>query len=211
MDGKTQKMYSLNMENKTYQLINFQEMANNPMMKMMDVKTDVALKPGGKTKTIVGKPTKNYLYTASIKMSFNKEMMANMAKQNGGQVPQNLPQLPSFKITGEMWVTEKVNLPPGSVAAAMTSLSAVPGMKPLMEKFRAIKGVALETTQTVEILGGQSSGQNQKTATVTEAISETALPDSLFTVPADFRKVQPMQPGMMGAGGRPGGRPAPKN
>src|SRR4051794_12697918 len=64
VDNATGKIYSLNPAEKTYNVVSFAEIGKNPLIAMMDMKTTVSLKPGGQTKTILGKRTKSYVYTA---------------------------------------------------------------------------------------------------------------------------------------------------
>src|SRR5690349_20784905 len=56
VDNALGKIYSLNPSEKTYNVISFADLGKNPLMSMMDMKTTVSLQPGGKTKTILGKP-----------------------------------------------------------------------------------------------------------------------------------------------------------
>jgi hypothetical protein len=192
-DADTQTITNINLANKTYTTALLSALSKNPMLQMLDVQTTVVVRPGGKTKTILGKLTKNYTYTAVIKMGFKKEMLDRM-KAQGGTNP--MPVLPTITITGENWVAEQVNLPPGASAASMSNLAAIPGMKPLMEKFSKIKGVPLEAAVNIDVSGGAQGGRNQKITSVATALSETPLADSLFTVPAGFTKSEPPAGGM---------------
>lgn len=200
-DADTQTITNINLANKTYTTALLSALTKNPYIQMLDVQTTVTVRPGGKTKTILGKLTKNYTYTAVIKMGIKKAMLDRMKAQGGtSSMP---PVLPTITITGENWVAEQVNLPPGAAAASLSNLAAFPGMKPLMEKFSKIKGVPLEATVSIGIAGGPQGGHNQKMISVATALSETPLDDSLFAVPAGFTKTESpaggMAPSSMGA------------
>jgi hypothetical protein len=190
------KMTMLNPTRKTYMVVSMGDM---PGMNMVDVSSSVDIKPGGKTKTILGKPAKNYVYTATIKMSLKKAALDQM--KASGRMPKQPPQLPTFVLQGENWVTEAVNLPKGAVATSLSGLNSLPGMKPIMDKFAAIKGVSLESRATITFKGGPQNMKPQTTSFAATSISETILPDALFQIPAGYTK-QEMMPGGMGR--RPG-------
>lgn len=200
------KMYLINTKEKTYQEMDMAAVANNPMIQMMDVKSNVVVKPGGKTKNILGKPAKNYLFTAKLTFSFKKEMMDKLAAQNGGKAPAQLPQLPVVSIQGENWVTDAIKLPTGTMNPANIMQAMSPGMKSLVDKLSAIKGVPLESTQTVTTTGNPMLAKMgpQVIKNVPRSLSEAPLPDSLFKVPAGYTKVvRPMgMPGRGISGGR---------
>ena len=195
VDGKGQ-ILMLNPAKKTYMVLS---LGNNPMLQMFDLSSSVDIKPGGKTKTILGKPTKNYLYTATIKMSLKKAALDQM-KARGAQMRQP-PQMPTIVLSGENWVTEAVNVPRGAVANSLSGLSAMPGMNAIMQKFATMKGVPLESKVTTTFKGGPPSLKPQTTTTLASSLSESPLSDALFQVPAGYTK-QEMTPGGMGR--RPG-------
>ncbi|GAB4458113.1 MAG: hypothetical protein OHK0029_18880 [Armatimonadaceae bacterium] len=206
-DGSKNIAYSLNTANKTYQVINFGEMTKNPAFQMMDIKSNVSLKPGGKTKTILGKPAKNYVYSATVKFTMKPEAMERIKAQSGGNATPNLEaMMPTVTITGETWVTEALSMPSGGAAGAMATLQNVPGVSDLMKKFKTIKGVPLESTQTVKVAGGMGAAnqRNVTTKTIATAISQASLPSSLFEVPKGYTKQQqPTRPAGAPGGVRP--------
>jgi hypothetical protein len=205
VDNATGKIYSLNPAEKTYNVVSFAEIGKNPLIAMMDMKTTVSLKPGGQTKTILGKPTKSYVYTAVLQMSLKKEALQRMAAMNGGAVPSKPPTIPPVTIKGVNWVTEAVKVSTGASSAAMATLSQMPGMKALAEKFSSVRGVPLEQEVTVISAGGPQGSVDQTSITKATRIDESPLPDSLFKVPPGYREVpRPVMPGM-GRGAGPGG------
>jgi hypothetical protein len=211
VDNALGKIYSLNPSEKTYNVISFADLGKNPLMSMMDMKTTVSLQPGGKTKTILGKPAKSYTYTAVLQMSLKKEALQRMAGMNGGTAPSKPPTIPPVTIKGVSWVTEAVKVSAGASSAALATLSQMPGMKVLAEKLGSVRGVPLEQEMTVVASGGPQGNVKQTSVTKATAIDESPLPDSLFKVPAGYREVsRPMMPGM-GGGPAPGGmrRPSP--
>ena len=208
-DGKTNMVTTLSPASKTYTVASVAAPAANPMMAMMDVKTTATLKPGGKTKTIAGKPAKNYVWQANIAMG-----MKPSAKQNANSQMPSGP-LVTIQMNGEQWTTDAVKLPAGSKSMVMSMMSgpakAIPGLSPLMDKFAQIKGLPLSATLTqafkqsaaMMAMGGAKSNVPPKPITVTTnvlSLSEKPLTDTLFAVPAGYQKVAiktPMMPGAM--------------
>jgi hypothetical protein len=202
------KIITLNTAKKTYSEMSFSDMMNNPYMRMVDLKTSVNLKPGGKKKIIVGKPAKNYVYTATIQMSLSQEALKQMKGRSQGAAP---PPLPTIVMEGEQWVTESVQVPAKAVANSMSALASLPGMKNLMDKLASIKGLPLESRITMTFKGGPPNARNMKpqvTSSVASSLSEAPLSDSLFKIPADYTKQAAGGfPGMGGA--MPAGRARP--
>jgi hypothetical protein len=199
------KIITLNPAKKTYSEMSPAEMLNNPYMRMVDLKTSVNLKPGGKKKTIVGKVAKNYIYTATIQMSLSQAAL-NQMKGRGG-APSAPPKLPTIVMEGEQWVTESVQVPAKAVSNSMSAMASLPGMKNLMDKLASIKGLPLESRITMTFKGGPPNAQNMKpqvTTSVASSLSEAPLSDALFKVPAGYTKQAGMgMPGMPMPAGRP--------
>ena len=198
-DGKTNTVTTLSPASKTYTVASMAAPAANPMMAMMDVKTTATLKPGGKTKTIAGKPAKNYVWQANIAMG-----MKPSAKQNANSQMPSGP-LVTIQMNGEQWTTDAVKLPAGSKSLVMSMMSgpakAIPGLSPLMDKFAQIKGLPLSATLTqafkqsaaMMAMGGARSNVPPKPITVTTnvlSLSEKPLAATLFAVPAGYQKVR---------------------
>ena len=74
---------------------------------MIDVKMDTSVKPGGKTRTILGKPARNYVFSMSMQMSFKQ---GHGPKAPTGDRPATLPV---FTLKGESWTTDALPVPPG--------------------------------------------------------------------------------------------------
>jgi len=203
VDRAAGKIYSLNPAQKTYSVLSLSDLGKNPMIAMMDMKTTVSLKPGGQTKTILGKPAKNYVYTAVLQMSLKKEALQRMQAMNASNsaTTPKPPTIPPVTIKGVSWVTEAVKAPSGaSSSTAMATLSQIPGMKALVEQFSSIHGVPLE--QEMNVTTTAQGGINQTRITKATTIDEKPLPDSLFTIPADYHQMtRSMMPGMPAGGG----------
>jgi hypothetical protein len=77
-------------------------------------------------------------------------------------------------------------------------MNAMPNFRKIAQKFSIIKGVSLESNVTTNV-----AGRVQTSKTVATTISQSALSDSLFSVPPVGYKLQPLGAGMGGM--RPGG------
>lgn len=214
-DGDSGKMYSLNPARKTYTVVSMA--GANPMMNLFDFKTDVTIKPGGKTKTVLGKPAKNYLYTVTINMAMKKGAMEQMmgaapgVRSGASAPPPKAPPLPTVIVQGENWVTESVALPAGAGSGSFAALAQqVPGMRGALQKLANMKGLPLETRITTTVKGGPPNMPSRARSgngfsTVATSLSEAPLPDSLFRVPADYKEApRQARPGGMPGSPRPG-------
>jgi len=213
-DAATDKLYTLDASAKTYTVTSIRatQDAINPMMANMQMETVARVTPGGKTKTIMGKPARNYTWTASIAMKMKNGAMPKNSGANGlGAAPPAAPMM-TISLRGEQWTTDAVKLParPGSTStsALMANLgNRMPGMKPLMTEMAKVKGLPLESTTTQSFSGMAMPGAPQKpivTTTKAVSVSEAPLPASLFSVPAGYKMVKAATPGAMGGGRRAG-------
>lgn len=214
-DGATivtpERVYLIDDAKKTYQAVSKAKMADtaNPFLAMLQMKTDAKAIPGGKTQVILGKPARNWIVTATVRMTL--PAMGALGGQDGATAK---PQTMTIRVRTEMWVTEAVDI--GAGAAAMGMGDAAPGagfMKPMVDKMKEIKGLPLRVTMTQTMEGAMMpAAMKSKPVTIrTEVVSidEKPLPASLFLPPKGYRQVPytpPMMPGMPG-GGMPGGRP----
>lgn len=209
------RTYLINPEKKTYSVVSNSklESTGNPMAEqfnqMVDVKLDVSVKPGGKTRTIMGKPAKNYLYKMTMRMSFKP---GSGPKNAAGTGPMRLPVI---QTSGETWTTEALPSPPKSVAAmnpgaALRSMGMLGGTaKKAADSFQKIKGFPLESTATQKFSGGNIPGMDGKDRNMVVKMSvadlkTTPLDAGLFAAPKGFRQVPyepPTLPGMSGMGG----------
>lgn len=211
-DSQANTVTTINPAQKTYTVTSLSALAMNPMMAALDIKTTATMKPGGKTQTILGKPSKNYLWQATITMG----MKPNANPGGGGAAGAGkMPTGPLFimKMNGEQWTTEAVKLPSVGGKALLPGLMSgparmMPGLAPLLNKLSGMKGLPLSSTVTQTFtqgaamagMGGAGAGQIPKEPFVTRtqvmSISEAPLPDSLFAPPAGFRKVENKMPGI---------------
>lgn len=179
---------------------------------MIDVKMDTSVKPGGKARTILGKPARNYIFSMSMKMSF-KPGSGPKAPSGDGNRAMTLPVL---KLTGESWTTDALPVPAGLIksagAGAVFSRLGMLG-SPVQKSaaaFDSMKGFPLETTLS-QSMSGMPKGQKapkESDRTVKFAVvslKTDALPDSLFLPPKGFKQVPYSAPSMpmggMGGGG----------
>ena len=177
---------------------------------MIDVKMDASVKPGGKTRTILGKPARNYVFSMSMRMSFKP---GSGPKAPTGDRPATLPV---FTLKGESWTTDALPVPPGLLksagAGAMFSRLGMLGSS--VEKsaaaFDTMKGFPLETTMTQGMSGmpkGQKSPKESDRTVKFSVVSlkTDALSDALFLPPKGFKQVPYSAPtlpmGNMGGGG----------
>jgi hypothetical protein len=215
-DGASGTIYTLNATRKTYMVTKLSDAGNAAgMMGMMDFKSTGAVKPGGKTRVIAGKPAKNYLWTAKVTVS--PKPGANPGGAGAGMKPG--AAFMTMNMKGETWTTEAVKLP-GALPAnlrMMGGMAQATGLKDLTQTLSKMKGLPLEgvTTQEMQMnMGGMGGAPGQKTGaqpmsmtvkTQTVSLSEAPLPASLFAVPAGYTKVTAPAPGQrpMGAPGAP--------
>jgi hypothetical protein len=178
-------------------------MAANPMLAMIKMDTTaVDVKSGGQSKTIAGKAAKNYKVSATLKMGMEggDDAMASM--------------FPTVLVKNEQWVTEGIALPISVVkdSAEQYTKNLPPffqkGLKPYIDKMGTIQGFPLASTVIMEFVFANGSPgipgiPKEPIVTTTEVkeISEAPLDDALFTVPSDYKKVEPPTPGAIPGGG----------
>jgi hypothetical protein len=218
-DAATDTTTILNPADKTYTVNASKKRVDQvkPFLSMFKVSVDGGVTPGAATKTIAGLPARNYRVNLQMKMGMSGNAPAGATAGT----------LFSMKMAGEQWASSAVSLPTRVQTQMATSgLRALGGMMPGMEKMAArmtaIKGLPLSSRMTITMTtppgmgaammggGGPAAGGKAgpiviTTITDTRSVSRKPLPDSLFTVPAGYREVQPNVPGR---GGMPGGRPA---
>jgi len=209
-DCATSTIYLINPKDKTYSTMDLQKImdmaGSNPMMAGMKFETTAEVMPTTHTEIIAGRKAQEYLYTVSMKIT-REGMDSSM--------------MPAMKMSGEEWVTSSLAFP-AKCKRMQQFARQMPGMmgnsmKALADKMSVIKGYPLRNTISMSMGGGPSQMPRKPITTVTEvkSIVEVPLPNSLFVVPADYKKTESpmMGPGMGGPGmGRPGrpGMPMPR-
>lgn len=188
------RLLLLNAAKKSYQAIPMDSAAANPMAAMMDIKADVSLKPGTKTKTILGKSAKQYLLTITMNLGVKPGMLP--PKEDGTKA--ELPKIPPMTSKSEIWAVEFPGVSAKSTSA-MERLASLPGLKGIQEKLQQIKGLGLETTMTQDLMG-----RTMTLRTTTTSLSEATLPASLFEIPKGWKQVPFDPPSMPGGFGMPG-------
>ncbi len=218
-DAATDTTTTLNPANKTYTVNASKKMLDQvkPFLSMFQVSVTGGVTPGAATKTIAGLPARNYRVNLQMKMG-----MSGSAPGAGGGTPAGT--LFSMKMAGEQWASSAVSLP-ARVQTQMTTSGLralggrMPGMEKMAGKMTVVKGLPLSSRMTITMItpqgmgavmggGGPSGGKSGPivitTITDTKSVSRKPLPDSLFSVPAGYREVQPSTPGR---GGMPGDGP----
>ncbi|HVK03897.1 MAG TPA: hypothetical protein VM490_10490 [Armatimonadaceae bacterium] len=201
--------YVLDGKKKTYYVTSMKDAmaaaASNPFLAMVKFDTSVDLKPGDKTKEIAGKKASLYNYTAVIKMSMDGS-------------PELAAMLPTITLQGEQWTTEDFALPANCAkmrgGQMLRSMRATlgKGAQDIADKLATMKGSPLSSKVVVTVKANADLPGVPKdpivTTTEVTSVSEEALADALFAVPADYKKVDP--PAAPGPGGFPGaGAPPP--
>jgi hypothetical protein len=206
-DGETGMTTILDPAKKTFYVSDPAEVAKamsaNPVMSMVKIETtSVDVKAGGQSKSIAGKSAKNYKVSANMKMGMEggDDAMAAM--------------FPTVIIKNEQWTTEGITLPLSVVKfnAEQYTKNLPPffqkGLKPYIDKVGTIQGFPLASTVTMEFVFANGSPglpgipkDPSVTTTEVKEISEAPLDDALFTVPSDYKKVEPPTPGALPGGG----------
>ena len=175
--------------------------AGNPLMSMFKIDGKATVTPTALKKTLLGREVSQYTIAATLNLSMN-----------GGD-PSMASMFPTINLTGRQWTTESIKtLPTAGLmpAGLFTGSLPIPGfdsVKSLASEMGKIKGFPLETGATVTfvfpkdspligMVGDTLPSKVTFQSTVT-AISEAALPDDLFTVPAGYKQVDsPKAPGI---------------
>lgn len=202
-DFNAGKILTLNVAKKTYTELSLTDLGanldTNPMLKMFKVNASADVKPGGETKAIAGRPSKNYKYTLTFKMEATDPQMAAF-----------LSGL-TTTVTGEQWVTETLTIPTDATSLARNKMLkqlpvSVKDLEQVGAQMGIMKGFPLSSITTVKIdlpeqlkamMASQGGGKtNEPIVSVTEvtSISEDPLDDALFTVPAGYKKVEAPRP-----------------
>jgi hypothetical protein len=198
---------------KTYSIVVNEKLGQmgGPMLEqfrqMIDIKMDTRVKPGGKSRTILGKPARNYVFTMSMQMNFKPG--------SGPKAPtgDRAIQLPVLSLKGETWTTDAVSLAPSILksAGAGAIFSRLGMLGSSVEKsaaaFESMKGFPLETTMTQSMTGmpkGQKGGEARKVTFSVVSLKTDTLPDSLFQPPKGFKQI-PYSAPSMGMGNLGGG------
>ncbi|MBC8140861.1 MAG: hypothetical protein H7Y38_05410 [Armatimonadetes bacterium] len=195
-DGATDTTLYLNPKTKTYfEQVGQAAAVENKMMDMVKFSGEATVTETGEEKVIAGKPARHYKYSINLTLS-PKDANAPAALASF---------LPSQIITGDLWTTD---IPGADLAKRQRStaiLKALPpgsaeGLKPVVDKMGSIKGISLDGTQTARTIysaaalaqsGETTSPPPLVTQTQTTRISEDALPDSYFSLPNGYKKVDP--------------------
>jgi hypothetical protein len=198
-DGAADRVYALDSAAKTYMelpLKDFGALGANPAAAaMLTFDTTADVKDTGENKSLAGKASHRYAYTATIKMGL-------------GANPSMSSLLPTVKLEGEQWTTEAITVPPGyarlnaivGVGAMRRALGK--GLDPLTDKLTTIKGVPLSSRETTTFVfadpnspfAAQAPKNPVVKTTEVTSVSEAPIGDDLFALPADYKKVETPAP-----------------
>lgn len=213
-DGE--RVFFLNPGARTFSATTVRKMAEttNPLVARLDFRTEAVVRPGGKTKTILGKPAKNYRFTVTMKLA------TRPAPGDGGTTSARIA-LPTIVIQGEQWTTEAIPVAGrgvGAVPGVLRNLVSLSGQEALVARFATVRGfpLALTLRQSIRWEGKPPGkempslpGQGDRLPVIRMtpvSLKEGPLPDSLFQVPDGYRQVPFEGPAL--PGGVPGGLPA---
>lgn len=206
------RTWLINNENKTYSVVANQKLqsATNPMMEqfnqMIDVSMSASVKPGGKTRTILGKSARNYLFSVEVKMKFKPGSGPKNARGDAAM------RLPAMQAKGEIWTTDTLPTPPrgGQDPAAMFRNFEMlgPSGRAASAAFAKVKGFPLETilsqiTSKSSLPGEEKGGKTSVKMSVV-SLKTDPIADSVFAPPKGFKQVPyepPTLPDMSGGGG----------
>jgi hypothetical protein len=202
-DCASDTVYTLNTTDKTYTVSTLAKSVaadtagSNPLLSLLKIETSgVALTPQKLVKNIAGKSASSYTFGMTLKMRPADPSLSEM-----------IPNLVTT-IKGEQWVSESIAAPAACERMAKSSfMNALPiptalagtGLKTLSEKMALIKGTPLSSRIEVTIKPGDGKAPDVNVLPIpkdpiivvseVKSISEDTLADSLFTVPADYKKV----------------------
>jgi hypothetical protein len=205
-DTATDRSLILDNEKKTYYLTStkrMQEMVKESplggMLSKVKTTTTVDVKPGGQSKTILGKPAQNYKYTLVIKMDMTG-MMEMIPEKERKNMPKGGMKM-SVSSSGEVWTTTAVSLP--NPSAFNKGFAAMQGggfggdaTEQIAEKMSQIKGFTLLAIQKIGVpdmpVGKDGKKPPSSAMTVRQeviSLKEDPLPDSLFVAPKGYKQV----------------------
>lgn len=216
-DGTRDVTYTLDSDAKTYTeakgLLNAAFGDDKDFLSFLSgIKADskTVVEPGKQTRTIAGQKTRNYHYISLFTFDVTPEYFATQSSDDKEKIRAILPI--TVTVDGEEWTAE--NLRAGSesnmrrATKEMGSFAALfpntgIALQNYVKQMAAIKGIRLLSTRTTTItlpqggsaamLAGLSPNAipigPTKTTEETKAISTAKLDDALFTVPADYKKV----------------------
>jgi len=202
-DNEAGTLTKLDLKKKTYSTIKLAELSKsaegqaNPLLEMFEMKVKADVKAGGHEKVMAGKKASDWLWTATIGMAMK-----------GGDGGAEGTEVANISIEGEQWTSEEVKAPTAKTPTAGLPGLSGPGlggmmgmmmknaqMKAVTEKMSVIKGFPLTMSMKMTIKSPFAEAQGldvSKPIVVTNettTLSEEDLPDTLFTVPAGFKKV----------------------
>jgi len=169
--------------------------AANPLLGMIDFKTEAAVRATGKMSTVLGRPAKQWLVDAviRIKMPDLSGLMGGGASGGGGKPKAPAASTSVVRVRTEVWATEAVDV--GGNVAFLGGAGGAPGsdfLKPMLEKMRAIRGLPLRVVMTQTLEGGffgKMAGKPIRVRTEVVSIDERPLSADLFAPPKGYKQV----------------------
>ena len=203
-DNETGTVTAIDTKKKTYTIQKIADMSAqvNPIAEMLEVKVDGGVKPTETKKTIAGREAK--LYTSKFTMA--------MSIKEGAPIPLPAGDGPLMEITmeTEQWAAESLQVESTGLAPNMSPIPAnmmrmMPGVDSILKKMAEIKGFPLATNVKMTLQSAfPLPGLPEKPIVIkmeTVSVTEGALPDTLFQVPAGYKQVELELPAFPGLGG----------
>ncbi|MFM7320726.1 MAG: hypothetical protein ACKO5K_04280 [Armatimonadota bacterium] len=188
--------------------------AANPLLGMVDFKTEATVRPTGKTSTILGKLAKQWLVDAVVRIKM-PDLSGLMGGGSGDAKPKPAAASTAVvRVRTEVWATEAVDV--GGNVAFLGGAGGAPGanlLKPMLEKMRAIRGLPLRVSMVQTLEGGffgKMAGKPIRVRTDVVSIDERPLAAEWFAPPKGYKQVPyvpdsfmnlPLGAGRMGNGG----------
>lgn len=185
-DCANDKYYTIDREGEVYSIQTLQDALTKRkgLLAQFKVAGKAKVEPGGSTRTIAGKPSKNYTMSMDVQLN---------SAQTGATII-------TVKMEGEQWVTNTAQISPkcqkilkAAYARGIFRYNAI--MEPLFSQLEGVQGIPLSYDMILNLSAvavGVEGGTIEAHSDVT-AISTATLPASLFDVPKGFRLVPKVQ------------------
>ncbi|MFM7320658.1 MAG: hypothetical protein ACKO5K_03915 [Armatimonadota bacterium] len=180
--------------------------SGNPAMaqfaEFMEIQVDGAIAPTELSKEIAGRTARKYAGTVTIKVSIKEGSPLPIPAGDG--------PLMTISMETESWTIEGLSVDAQALSRSLPPMvqgmaKMMPGFDGFRKKMEAMKGFPVQSVQKISFKSGLPlPGLPEKPMTAKSelvSLSEDALPDSLFAVPAGYKKVEPELPAFPGFGG----------
>lgn len=189
VNEKTHQTIVIDNAAKTYHVVSMTAGQNQEMMKNMKFAVSGKVTPSNKTKKLLGRPAR--LYSADFKITFTSPMLGN--------VPQTM------NVHMDQWTSTAVHTPVSTaqmmqvVSKMFQGMPGMTGMDKMTKELAKMKGFPLDSQGSMKMTFKMPQGQPTQQGVPTSiditfnntvmSLKETSLSDSLFKVPAGYRKL----------------------